>query len=82
MTQDRSLYHTLSRWAQAASWQLLWEAERDFPIRAQIRMEGGFTSAVQLVMNSLASTDYPLQAVMNKSTRVISVIRHQDTYAR
>jgi hypothetical protein len=33
-------------------------------------------------MNSLASTDYPLQAVMNESTRVISVIRHQDPYAR
>ena len=42
----------------------------------------GFTAAIQLVMNSLASTDYPLQAVMNESTRVISVIRHQDPYAR
>jgi hypothetical protein len=82
MTQDRTLYHTLSRWAQTANWQLMWEAERDFPIQAQISIEGGFTAAIQLVMNSLASTDYPLQAVMNDSTRVISVIRHQDPYAR
>ena len=82
MTQDRTLYHTLSRWAQTANWQLMWEAERDFPIQAQISIEGGFTAAIQLVMNSLASTDYPLQAVMNESTRVISVIRHQDPYAR
>ena len=82
MTQDRTLYHTLSRWAQTANWQLMWEAERDFPIQAQISIEGGFTAAIQLVMNSLASTDYPLQAVMNESTCVISVIRHQDPYAR
>ena len=82
MTQDRTLYHTISRWAQTANWQLMWEAERDFPIQAQISIEGGFTAAIQLVMNSLASTDYPLQAVMNDSTRVISVIRHQDPYAR
>ena len=81
-TQDKTLYHSLSRWAQAAQWQLMWEAERDFPIQAQISIEGGFTAAIQLVMNSLASTDYPLQAVMNESTRVISVIRHQDPYAR
>ena len=82
MTHDRTLYHTLSRWAQTANWQLMWEAERDFPIQAQISIEGGFTAAIQLVMNALASTDYPLQAVMNESTRVISVIRHQDAYAR
>jgi hypothetical protein len=80
--QDKTLYHTISRWAQVANWQLMWEAERDFPIQAQISIEGGFTAAIQLVMNSLASTDYPLQAVMNESTRVISVIRHQDPYAR
>lgn len=81
-TQDKTLYHSISRWAQSANWQLMWEAERDFPILAQISIEGGFTAAIQLVMNSLASTDYPLQAVMNNATRVISVIRHQDPFAR
>lgn len=82
MPQDKTLYHSLSRWAQVANWQLMWEAERDFPIQAQISIDGNFTSAIQLVMNSLASTDYPLQAVMNDATRVISVIRHQDPFAR
>jgi len=82
LTQDKTLYHSLSRWAQLANWQLMWEADRDFPIQAQISIEGNFTSAMQLVMNSLASTDYPLQAVMNDSTRVISIIRHQDPFAR
>lgn len=81
-TQDKTLYHSISRWAQSANWQLMWEAERDFPIQAQISIEGSFTAAIQMVMNSLANTDYPLQAVMNNSTRVISVIRHQDPFAR
>jgi septum formation inhibitor-activating ATPase MinD len=53
-----------------------------FPSKHKSGIEGGFTAAIQLVMNALASTDYPLQAVMNESTRVISVIRHQDAYAR
>jgi hypothetical protein len=82
LTQDKTLYHCLSRWTQVANWQLIWDADRDFPIQAQISIEGNFTSAVQLVMNALASTDYPLQAVMNDNTRVISIIRHQDPYAR
>ena len=81
-TQDKTLYHSISRWAQAANWQLMWEAERDFPIQAQISIEGSFTAAIQMVMNSLANSDYPLQAVMNNATRVISVIRHQDPFAR
>ena len=82
LTQDKTLYHCLSRWSQAANWQLIWDADRDFPIQAQISIEGNFTSAIQLVMNALASTDYPLQAVMNDNTRVISIIRHQDPFAR
>jgi hypothetical protein len=81
-TQDQTLYHSISRWAQIANWQLMWEAERDFPIQAQISIEGSFTAAIQLVMSSLASTDFPLQAVMNDATRVMSIIRHQEPFAR
>ena len=76
-TQDKTLYHSLSRWAQAAQWQLMWEAERDFPIQAQISIEGSFSAAVQLVMNALSNTDHPLQAVMNEATRVMSIVRHR-----
>ena len=46
LSQDKTLYHSLSRWAQAANWQLMWEAERDFPINAQISVEGSFTVAI------------------------------------
>ena len=76
-TQDRTLYHSLNRWAQAAQWQLMWEAERDFPIQAQVSFEGGFTAAIEAVMSALAGSDYPLQAIMNSATRVVSIVRHQ-----
>jgi hypothetical protein len=76
-TKDKTLYHSLNRWAQAAQWQLMWEAERDFPIQAQISFEGGFTAAIEAVMSALAGSDYPLQAIMNRATRVVSVVRHQ-----
>jgi hypothetical protein len=76
-TQDRTLYHSLNRWAQAAQWQLMWEAERDCPIQAQVSFEGGFTAAIEAVMSALAGSDYPLQAIMNSATRVVSIVRHQ-----
>ncbi len=82
MSQDKSLYHVISRWAQTANWQLMWEADRDFPIQAQISIDGTFTSAIQMVMDSLSNTDYPLQAVMNPNTRVLSVVRHLDASNR
>ena len=82
LNQDKSLYHVISRWSQAANWQLIWDADRDFPIQAQISIDGTFTSAIQMVMDSLKNTDYPLQAVMNPNTRVLSVVRHLDASNR
>lgn len=82
LNQDKSLYHVISRWSQTANWQLIWDADRDFPIQAQISIDGTFTSAIQMVMDSLNNTDYPLQAVMNPNTRVLSVVRHLDANNR
>lgn len=82
LNQDKSLYHVISRWSQTANWQLIWDADRDFPIQAQISIDGTFTTAIQMVMDSLHNTDYPLQAVMNPHTRVLSVVRHLDASNR
>jgi hypothetical protein len=61
LTQDKTLYHSLSRWAQLANWQLMWEADRDFPIQAQISIEGNFTSgqSVVVVEDVITSGVYP-----------------------
>lgn len=73
---DRRLSIVLQRWSAQAGWQLVWEAERDFPIEVQAELTGTFVEVLAELMNSLADTDYPLQAVMNPRNRVVR-IRHR-----
>ena len=74
--QDRRLSIVLQRWSAQAGWQLVWEAERDFPLEVQAELTGSFAEVLSELMDSLADTDYPLQAVMNPRTRVVRV-RHR-----
>lgn len=76
-TADRRLSIALQRWSARAGWQLVWEAERDFPIEVEVRLQGPFSSVLQEVMESLATTDYPLQAVLNTQGSILR-IRHQE----
>ena len=75
-TSDRRLSIVLQRWSALAGWQLVWEAERDFPVEVQVLLNGSFSEALLEVMNSLSDSDYPLKAVMNAKTRVLRV-RHR-----
>ena len=77
-TEDRRLSMALQRWSAQAGWQLVWEAERDFPIEANIQIQGHFTTALEEVMKTLLDSDYPLQAVMNAQTRVLRVRRQHE----
>ena len=73
---DKTLSTVLARWAQKAGWQLVWDAERDFPIENHIVLDGTFVRVVQTVMDSLSETDYPLQASLNPATRVMRIARY------
>jgi len=73
---DATLSNTLSRWSRQEKWQLLWEAERDFPILANVYLKGSFQSAILTVMQSLSDTDYPMQAIINPDSRVIRIVRY------
>ncbi|PIT73031.1 TcpQ domain-containing protein [Limnohabitans sp. B9-3] len=75
---EKRLSHALERWAQLAGWQLVWEAERDFVIESNLHLEGEFLKAVGTVMQSLGSTDYPLQAKANRTTLTLRISRYQD----
>ena len=75
-TSDRRLSIVLQRWSALAGWQLVWEAERDFPVEVRVVLNGSFSEALHEVMNSLSDSDYPLKAVMNAKTRVLRV-RHR-----
>ena len=79
---DKRLSSVIQRWAAQSGWQLVWEAERDFLIDAALHVEGDFLFAVDATMRALAETDYPLQAIANKKTRVLRVIRYQDIGSR
>ncbi len=80
--EDRTLYHALSRWAGLVEWQLIWEADRDFPIESNVHVSRTFLGALGLVMDTLRDSDYPLQAVVNAQTRVVRVVRHSDHRSR
>ena len=62
---DKRLSTSLQRWAGAAGWLLVWEADRDF------------LYAIEVSMRALADTDYPLQASANPFTRVLRISRYQ-----
>jgi hypothetical protein len=75
----RALPATLSRWSRQEKWQLLWEADRDFPILATVYLKGSFQSAILSVMQSLSDSDYPLQAILNPNTRIVRIVRYMQT---
>jgi Toxin co-regulated pilus biosynthesis protein Q len=76
---DTTLSNTLSRWSRQVKWQLLWEADRDFPILANVYLKGSFESAILSVMQSLSDSDYPLQAIINMDTQVIRIVRYMQS---
>ena len=78
-TTDVTLSNTLSRWSRQEKWQLMWEADRDFPILATVYLKGSFQSAILAIMQSLSDSDYPLQAILNPHTRVVRIVRYMQT---
>ena len=77
---DTTLSNTLSRWSRQVKWQLLWEADRDFPILANVYLKGSFESAILSVMQSLSDSDYPLQAIINMDRGVDFVQQFSKTW--
>lgn len=75
---DRTLSGALQRWTQSAGWQLVWEAERDFVVEVDLQFEGAFSAVLDTVMQSLADTDYPLQAVANPQVKVLRIRRQHE----
>ncbi|MFS2020101.1 TcpQ domain-containing protein [Massilia sp. CT11-108] len=44
---DRTLKAALTRWAEAAGWQLVWELPIDYAVTARTGIKGKFTDAVE-----------------------------------
>lgn len=82
LRQDMTLYKAFLRWSSEANWQLVWDAERDFPIESDVRFSGNLIGVVSDALETLKHTDYPLQAVVNVQQRVIRIVRHSNTRNR
>ncbi|MDR6584076.1 hypothetical protein HBH1_04480 [Herbaspirillum sp. BH-1] len=79
---DISVRRMLQRWGQEAGWQLVWDAPRDFPIETELQLSGRIEQVVSVVIESLATTDYPVQARINSELRIIRIGRYLEGKAR
>ena len=73
---DGSVRRMLHRWAAGAGWQMIWEAQRDFPVETDFQINGSFHQAVSLVMESLATSDFPLQASLNSHLKIVRITKY------
>ncbi|MDV2114482.1 toxin co-regulated pilus biosynthesis Q family protein, partial [Burkholderia pseudomallei] len=71
---DGTIRGVLSRWANTAGWQLVWDAPVDFSIDAQATLRGSFEDALQALVASLGRTSTPIQAILYRGNHVLRVV--------
>lgn len=74
-SDDETLFLALRRWSTNAGYQLVWEAGKDFPARATTYKTSDLISAIELVMNDTANSNFPLHACVydNKVIRILQI---------
>lgn len=71
---DGSIRNALSRWANEAGWQFVWDVPTDFSIDAAATLHGTLEDALNAVVNALSTSQVPIQIVMYKGNRVLRVV--------
>jgi hypothetical protein len=71
---DGSVRSALSRWADEAGWQFIWDVPTDFTIDAAATVHGTLEQALHQVVDALGHAQVPIQIVMYKGNRVLRVI--------
>lgn len=71
---DKTLKAALTRWAEAAGWQLVWELPVDYAVSARTEIKGNFTTAVETVAASMATADMPMKAIFYEGNRVLRIV--------
>ena len=54
---DNTVRLCLKRWAKEAQWQLVWDADRDFVIDAEVQWFGTFEQALTALLESLKTVN-------------------------
>lgn len=74
---DKTIKKALQRWAKDSGWQLIWNADVDFPVSASMTIDGDFDYAVNEVCRASQFTDSKIIGEFHPKNKVI-VISTQD----
>lgn len=74
---DKTVKKTMQRWATQAGWQLIWNANVDFPISAEMKIDGTFDYAVNEICRASQFTDNKIIGEFHPKNKVL-VITTQD----
>ncbi|MEJ6002648.1 TcpQ domain-containing protein [Paucibacter soli] len=85
LSTEHTLRENLRRWANAAGWNLLWNAVNgdsviDYPVDAKVEFSGellGSAGAMAKVITAYSDADFPLQIEFFRGNRVVEVRLHQ-----
>ncbi|WP_175885510.1 toxin co-regulated pilus biosynthesis Q family protein [Burkholderia sp. BCC0044] len=69
----QSLRDTIAAWSSRAGYELVWDADYDFPVRAGIHLTGDFIDVVTNLFNAYAAADRPLSVDIFKEQNLVRV---------
>ena len=68
-----TLRESVSEWGDKAGWQVVWSADYDYPILAQLTFEGSFIDAIVGVFRSYEKAERPLLVDVHESQKLIVI---------
>jgi len=71
---DKTVKAALTRWAEAAGWQLVWELPVDYAVSVRTEIKGSFTEAVETIARSMSTADTPMKAIFYDGNRVLRIV--------
>ena len=71
---DKTVKAALTRWAEAAGWQLVWELPVDYAVSARTEIKGTFTAAVEAIAASMSTADTPMKVIFYDGNRVLRIV--------
>jgi len=68
-----TLRESVSEWGEKAGWQVVWRADFDYPILAQLTFGGAFIDAIVSVFRSYEKAERPLLVDVHESQKLIVI---------
>lgn len=72
--EDKTVRTALERWAASAGWQMVWELNYDYPIGASASLNQTFEGAIETVMRSMESVEFPPKAIFYRGNQVVRIV--------